>query len=123
MAQMGVGNFVGLIDSGQIKPLAVSSDRRSPLLPKVPTAAEAGLGGFQSRTWWGLAAPAGTAAPIVARLNNEFVRLFKDPKFGEFLEGRYVEPAPTTPAEFSSFLKDDRETAAALVKLAQQPRR
>jgi tripartite-type tricarboxylate transporter receptor subunit TctC len=123
MAQMGVGNFVGLIDSGQIRPLAVSSDKRSPLLPNVPTATEAGLGGFASRTWWGLTAPTGTPSAIVDKLNTEFVRVFNDPKFNEFLAGRYVESAADTPQEFAEFLKQDRETAIALVKLAQLPKR
>ena len=84
--------------------------------------AEAGLGGFRSRPWWGLAVPAGTPAPVVARLNAEFTALFREPKFVEFLEARFTEPAPGTPTEFASFLKADREAAAALVQLARQGR-
>lgn len=123
IAQMGVGNFLGPMQAGQVKALAVSADRRSRLLPNVPTAAEAGLGGFASRPWWGLAAPVGTPAAVVAKLNSEFARLFREPKFVEFLESRYIEPAPTTPQEFAAFLKSDRESAANLVKIAQGSKR
>jgi len=122
VAQMGVGNFLGAIQGGKVRALAVSAGQRSRALPEVPTMAEAGLGGFRSRPWWGLAVPAGTPAPVVAKLNAEFTTLFRDPKFVEFLESRFTEPAPGTPAEFASFLKADRETAAALVQLAKQGR-
>jgi tripartite-type tricarboxylate transporter receptor subunit TctC len=123
LAQMGIGNFTGVMQAGKVKPLAVSAERRSPLLPQVPTLREAGLGGFSARVWWGLAAPAGTPAPVVSRMNAEFVRLFREPKFVEFLEGRYIEPMVGTPQEFAAFLKADREQAATLVRLAQQPKR
>jgi tripartite-type tricarboxylate transporter receptor subunit TctC len=122
LAQMGVGNFLGAIQGGKVRALAVSSRSRARALPDVPTMAEAGLGGFQSRPWWGLAVPAGTPASVVARLNAEFTALFRDPKFVEFLESRFTEPAPGTPAEFAAFLKADREAAAALVQLARQGR-
>jgi tripartite-type tricarboxylate transporter receptor subunit TctC len=82
--------------------------------------AEAGLGAFNSRPWWGLVVPAGTPQPIVARLNTEFTRLFREPRFVEFLESRFTEPVPGTAEEFSAFLKADREAAAALVKLAKR---
>ena len=122
LAQMGVGNFLGAIQGGKVRALAVSSRQRARALPDVPTMAEAGLGGFQSRPWWGLAVPAGTPATVVARLNAEFTALFRDPKFVEFLESRFTEPAPGTPGEFAAFLSADREAAAALVQLARQGR-
>jgi len=81
------------------------------------------LGGFPSRPWWGLVVPRGTPAPIVARLNAEFVRLFRDPKFLEFLDGHFVEPAAGTPDDFAAFLKADRENAAALIRLAGPAKR
>ncbi|HVZ50915.1 MAG TPA: tripartite tricarboxylate transporter substrate binding protein, partial [Pseudolabrys sp.] len=60
LTRFGIGNFLGLIKSGHVKALAVSADQRSPLLPDVPTLAEAGLGGYPGQGWWGLAAPKGT---------------------------------------------------------------
>ncbi len=123
LAQMGAGNFLGSIQSGQIKPLALSATRRSPQLPQVPTMTEAGLGGFPSRPWWGLVVPRGTPVSIVTRLNTEFVRLFRDPKFVEFLDGHFVEAAAGTPEEFAVFLTADRENAAALIRLAGPAKR
>ena len=72
MAQMGLGNFIGLVQGGQLKAIAVASEKRSKSLPNVPTVQEAGLGGFPSRPWWGIAAPAGTPPAVVARLNADF---------------------------------------------------
>jgi tripartite-type tricarboxylate transporter receptor subunit TctC len=123
VAQMGIGNFTGVLQAGKVKALAVSADRRSPLMPQVPTLKEAGLGGFSARIWWGLAGPAGTPAPALARINAEFTRLLHDAKFVQFLDERYIEATPSTAQEFAAFMKADREQAAGLVKLAQQPAR
>lgn len=122
VGQMGLGNFIGLIQAGQLRAIAVSAAKRSPQLPQVPTMAEAGLGGFPSRTWWGLAAPAGTPAAVVNRLNAELRTVMRDPKFMELAEARYVEIAPDTPQEFAAFLKSDREAAGALVRMARDPK-
>lgn len=120
MAQMGLGNFIGLVQAGQLKAIAVSADKRSKALPNVQTNDEAGLGGFPSRPWWGIAAPAGTPPAVVARLNTEFNAVFRDPKMLELMEARYVEAAVTTLPEFAAFLKSDREAAGSLVRLASQ---
>jgi tripartite-type tricarboxylate transporter receptor subunit TctC len=118
---MGLGNFIGPIQGGQVKVLAVSGSKRSKLVPGAPTRDEAGLGAYPGRVWWGLLVPAGTAGVIVQKLNTQLVRLFREPKFVEFLENRYVEPATGTPEEFAAFLKADRDTAGKLVRLAPQP--
>jgi tripartite-type tricarboxylate transporter receptor subunit TctC len=121
IAKMGVGNFLGLLATGKIKPLAVTSTKRSPLLPDVPTFAEAGLP-YPGFGWWGLAAPKGTPAPIIAKLNAEFVRVFTDPKFTAFLEKQAVVPAAGPQADFIAFLKQDRHDAEMLVKIANTPK-
>jgi len=123
IGQMGLGNFLGLIQAGKLRPLALAASQRSKALPQVPTMAEAGLGGFPARTWWGLVVPAGTPAPVIARLNAEFVNVFHDPKFVEFMETHYVEGATGTPQEFAAFLKSDRESAKMLVQLAKPAKR
>jgi tripartite-type tricarboxylate transporter receptor subunit TctC len=120
VTRFGVGNFRGLLDAGQVRALTVSSDQRSPLLPHVPTDAEAGLGGYGGRGWWGLAAPKGTPGAIVNKLNAEFVKLFSAPKFVEFLDKNAVVAAPTTPEGFAAFLKEDRKTAEKLIALANR---
>jgi tripartite-type tricarboxylate transporter receptor subunit TctC len=118
---VGLGNFLGLAQGGKITVIAVSAPKRSPLVPDVMTFAEAGLGGYPQRGWWGLAVPKGTPQPIVDKLNAEFVRTFSDPKFAAFLEKQAVVSAPTTPAEFASFVQQDRVHAAELLKLANTP--
>ena len=117
IAKMGIGNFLGLMSTGKIKPLAVTSKGRSPLLPEVPTFAEAGLP-YPGFGWWGLAAPKGTPPAIVDKVNAAFVRVFRDPKFMAFLDKQAVVPAAGTPAEFAAFLKQDRKDAKALVAIA-----
>jgi tripartite-type tricarboxylate transporter receptor subunit TctC len=122
VTRFGVGNFMGLVESDKVKALAVSADKRSPLLPNVPTFAEAGLGGYPGQGWWGLAVPKGTPEAAITRLNAEFVKLFREPKFIEFLDKQAVVSAPTTPQEFTAFLRDDRKAAETLIRIANTPR-
>jgi tripartite-type tricarboxylate transporter receptor subunit TctC len=121
IAKMGLGNFLGLLGTGKIKPLAVAAVRRSVLLPEVPTLAEAGID-FPPFGWWGLAAPKGVPQRIVDRLNTEFVKLYREPKFVAYLEKQAVLPAPGTPAEFAAFLQKDRRDAELLIRIADQRR-
>jgi tripartite-type tricarboxylate transporter receptor subunit TctC len=122
LTRFGVGNFLGLIEAGKVKALAVSADKRSSLLPNVPTFGEAGLGGYPGQGWWGLAAPRGTPQPVIDKVSAEFVKLFSEPKFVEFLEQHAVVSAPTTPAGFAAFLKEDRKAAESLIEIANTKR-
>jgi tripartite-type tricarboxylate transporter receptor subunit TctC len=122
VTRFGIGNFLGLIESGRVKVLGISSDKRSSLLPDVPTLTEAGWGEYPGQAWWGLVAPKGTPPAIIAKMSAEFVRTFSDPKFLEFLDKQFVVPAPTSPAEFGEFLKADRKAAEALVRIANMPK-
>ncbi|HZP75139.1 MAG TPA: tripartite tricarboxylate transporter substrate binding protein [Pseudolabrys sp.] len=121
VTQFGIGNFQAVLQGGLVRALAVSADQRSPLMPDVPTLAENGLR-YPGHGWWGLAAPKGTPRAIVDKVNAEFVKTFGDPKFGEFLAKQFVVPAPTTPEGFVAFLKEDRKSAEALIKLAKAPK-
>ena len=122
IGKMGVGNFLALAEGGKLKMIAVDTPQRNPLLPTVPTMAEAGLGDYKFIGWWGLAAPRGAPAAAIERLNAEFVKLFSEPKFVDFLSKQAVRAAPTTPAGFADFVREDRQTGAALIKMAQTPR-
>lgn len=121
LTRFGVGNFRGLMDAGKVRMLAIAADKRSKLAPEVPTFKEAGLD-YPGQGWWGLAAPKGTPQAIVDKANAAFVAVFSDPKFGAFLEEQLVVPAPTSPAGFAAFLKEDRKAAEALVKIANAPK-
>ena len=122
VTRFGVGNFIGVVQAGKVKALAVSSAKRSPVLPDVPTFAEIGWGDYPGQGWWGLAAPKGTPPAVVARLSSEFQKLFSEPKFMEFLEKQAVVPAATDPAGFVAFLKQDRQDADKLIKIANTPK-
>ena len=118
VTRFGVGNFLGLMEAGKVKALAVTSAKRSPLLPNVPTFAEVGWGDYPGQGWWGVAVPNGTPPQLVAKLSGEFQSLFSDPKFIVFLEKQAVVPAPTDAAGFAAFLKQDRKDAETLIKIA-----
>jgi len=118
ITRFGVGNFRGALDSGKVKALAVSSSQRSPLLPDVPTAREAGIGGYPGIGWWGLGAPKGTPPEAIARISEAFVKLFNEPKFKAFLDQQSVMSAPTGPEEFVKFLAEDRKAAESLIRTA-----
>ena len=118
VTRFGVGNFLGLVQGGKVKALAVSSAKRSPLMPDVPTFIEVGWGDYPGQGWWGLAAPKGTPPAIAQRLTAEFQKLFSDPKFMAFLDKQAVVPAATDAAGFAAFLKEDRKNAETLIKIA-----
>ena len=122
IGNMGLGNFMPLLDTGKVKLLAVMAPKRAAVAPTVPTFEEAGLGGYQGRGWWGLAAPAGTPKPIIDRINAEFVKLFNEPKMIAVLDKQATLSATTTPEEFKAFVAQDRKAAEALIKLANTPR-
>jgi tripartite-type tricarboxylate transporter receptor subunit TctC len=92
--------------SGQIRALAVSSAEPYPLLPGVPTMAEA-VPGIKVESWLGLAAPAATPRPIVDRLNGEFRRALELPEVKKWAEESGVVPAPSTPEEFRARVEGD----------------
>ena len=92
------------VHAGKLKALAVSTAKRSPELPNLPTFREAGLP-MDGSAWIGLVAPAGTPAPIIERLNHEFVAAMRDPATNEKLRVQYMDADPGTPAQFAAFMK------------------
>ncbi len=107
------------IRSGQSKPLLTSTDARNPMLPEVPTFAEAGLSSLDARNWFGLFAPAGTPKEIVAKLSADMVAILRTPAFKDrFLTPIGMEAIGGTPEEFARFLVDDRRRGAELVRIS-----
>ncbi len=104
------------ITAGQLRGLAVADTKRSPALPGVPTSAESGLPGFEAVQYYGLAAPAGTPQPIVARLNTELVKILStdDMKKRLLLEGSVPTPGP--PEAYAANMQREEAKWAALVK-------
>jgi len=93
------------IKSGKLKAIALSMNKRSAVLPDVPTFAEAGVPDFESYSWQGLVAPAGTPPAVVARLNMELNKALGSDEVRRKLVDLGIEPSPTTSAEFTAFVK------------------
>jgi tripartite-type tricarboxylate transporter receptor subunit TctC len=108
------------IQSGKLKPLAYTAAKRASFLPNVPTMAEAGLPGMtlDAMSWYGLLAPARTPPAIVNRLHAEAQTALNTPQVRERLAALQLEPVGNPPAEFRSFLDEQVNRFAQMVKLA-----
>ena len=106
------------IKAGKLLALAVTTAQRSAALPDVPTMADSGLPGFDVSTWFGVFAPAGTPAPIVAQLNTAFVAALRAPEMRERLARMGAEPAPGTPAQFAELLRSELAKYEKVVKFS-----
>lgn len=109
------------IRAGKLRAFAVTTAARAASFPELPTMAEAGgkaLAGFDVSTWFGLFAPAATPPAIVATLNEEFRRALATPEIRERLARMGAEPAPTTPAEFAAFIRQELAKYEKVVKFS-----
>lgn len=106
----------GHIRNGRIKPLAIASLKRSPLMPDVPTIAESGLPGYQGILWMGVLAPAGTPRDIVDMMNRGLRTTLRDPGVLKQLEANGVETVGNTPAEFEKLIETELRQWADLIK-------
>jgi tripartite-type tricarboxylate transporter receptor subunit TctC len=97
------------IRAGKVKALGVTSAKRTPLLPEVPTIAEGGLPGYEISIWWGMIAPAGVPPAVVARLNTEIAGILGQPESAKRLEADGAEPSPLSSAAFGSMLTAEIE--------------
>jgi len=95
------------IKAGKVRALAVTATRRASLLPDVPTMAEAGLPGFEMTSWFGLMAPAGTPAPIIARLNAEAVKVLGRADVKATFAAQGLEVAPGSPEALAAHIKSE----------------
>jgi len=94
-----------LIDSGKLRPIAVTSIKRAPALPKLPTVAESGIPDFDAVSWGGVMGPAGMPPEIVQRLNAEIVKILKMPDVQEKLAGLGAQIVASSPDDFAKYLK------------------
>lgn len=105
-----------MVKNNQLRLLAVSSEKRWPTLPDVPTVSESGYPGFVTGSWQGLLAVANTPSDIVAKLNAEFAKALAIPDIHERLMAQGAEPRPMSPAQFAEFLRNDTAKWAQLAK-------
>lgn len=115
---LGLGNLIAQIRGGKAIPLVVDSEKRSALIPEIPTLKEVGYRGDITRSYFGILAPAATPQSIIMKLHGAIARIVREPLFADRnLTQRGLEPAiNNTPAEFSSFIKSDRKAAEQIVK-------
>ena len=99
-----IPNVLGQIQGGQLRPLAITANRRSEVLPDVPTVAEVGLGGYEAYGWFAMLAPKGTPQPVIARLHAAYAKAMADPATRRRIVEVGAEPATSTPAELSAFM-------------------
>ncbi len=107
------------IKAGKLRPLAVTTAKRSAALPDVPTLEEAGLKGFNIGTWFGVLAPAATPKDIVARLNTEMVKVIQSPEFRKRMDEIGAEPIGNSADQMALQIKGETEKFAKLVKDAK----
>ena len=105
------------IKGGKVKPIAISSAKRSPLLPDVPTFAELGIPAVESYAWYGLFAPAKTPAPVIAKINAETIKFMKSPEFEKIRADTGSDYVGDTPANFTKFVQAE---SAKWSKVAKQ---
>ena len=104
------------IQSKKVHPLAVTSAKRLPLLPDVPTLQEAGLKGFESYNWQGVIAPAGTPEPIISKLNTAFNNILKKPEVQKAFESTGGQSAGGSPEDFAKFIQSETAKWAEVIK-------
>ena len=110
------------IQAGSLRPLAVTSPKRSPFLPDVPTMDEAGVAGYSAaggELWWGVVGPAGIPAPVMDRLNAALREALASPDVQKQLKDQYVEIWSSTPEEFTAVVRASYQSWSKLVKEAK----
>ena len=104
------------IDSKRLRPLAVTSSRRAPELPDVPTVAESGFAGFEAPAWWAVLAPAKTPPDILKRMNEELNKALKSPDIAKKLEAQGITVLGGTPQAAQAFIERQMDVWAKVVK-------
>ena len=104
---VGMPNVMPQIRAGRLRAVAVSTSKRSPFMPEVPTVSEAGVPGYSASNWWGLWSPGGTSRTIVQRLNDEVARILQGAELRDRLAAEGAEPLGATPEAFARQVRDE----------------
>jgi len=111
-----VAGLFPLRSGARVKPLALASLRRSPLVPDLPTFTEQGMPGFEATTWFGVSVPKGTSPTIVKRLHAVFTQALKQPDVRERLVKQGFDVIGSTPEEFDAYLRAELQRWSKVVK-------
>lgn len=106
------------IRAGKLRPLGVTTKRRSPLLPEVPTIAQSGIAGFDYPIWYGVWVPAGTPAGVVEKLAKDIARVLAAPDLRDWLVKHGADPMSMTQPEFARFVLSESQSAERIIKIA-----
>jgi tripartite-type tricarboxylate transporter receptor subunit TctC len=116
LASLGFPPALPMVRTGRLRAIAVTGTTRSAQLPEVPTVAESGVPGYSVNSWYGVFAPAGTPANIIARLNREISAGLKTPEVSKRLTDLGADVAPTSPEEFGRIVREEIQKWAKVVK-------
>jgi tripartite-type tricarboxylate transporter receptor subunit TctC len=106
------------IQSGRVRPIAVTSAQRISILPDVPTMSELGVKDFESYNWQGIIVPAGTPAPIISKLNQAFNEILKDPDVAQAISSVGSQAVGGSPESFGAFIAAETDKWAKVIKAA-----
>ena len=104
------------IKSGKIRGLAVTTLKRSSVMPDLPTISESGLKGYDANNWYGVVVPVKTPKPIITRLNTEIVKALNAPDLKDLFHTQGLDPAPSTPEQFGAYIKSELGKWAKVIK-------
>lgn len=111
-----IPNIISQIKAGSVTPIAVTGSKRSPLLPNIPTVAEAGVPGFEVNVWFGIQLPANTPKPIVEKINRDLVNIYRTEEVTKRFNDQGVEVVASTPAEFQQLIASEVAKWGKVVK-------
>jgi tripartite-type tricarboxylate transporter receptor subunit TctC len=117
-AGSSISSAASLLAAGKIRALAVTSPKRNPALPDVPTVAELGYKDFSVVSYYGVMAPAGLPAPVIARLNTDINKILQRPEARSALLAQGLEPSPMTPDEFGALIRSDIQKSREVISSA-----
>lgn len=109
---------INQVKAGKLRPIAVTAEKRTPLMPDVPTVSEGGLKGIELATWWGLVAPAAVGKEVVTRLHGETVKALKQSDIRARIADNGADVVGNSPAEFAAFIRSEREKYARIAREA-----
>ncbi len=106
------------VKAGKLRGLAVTSAKRTPVMPELPTIAESGMPGFETTSWHGILLPARAPKPIAARLHDELVKMLAQPDVRDRLAGQGIDAIGNTPQEFAAYIRSETVKYAKVIKQA-----
>lgn len=110
-----IPSVLGIVRAGKLRAIAVGSKKRSPLMPDIPTVAEAGVAGYEMTGWFGLFSPAGVPREVLTRINTEVTGRLQRPDIKENLAQQGAEPVPGSVEQFGTFVRDEQTKWAKVV--------